>query len=200
MAACGADTQHLAGSKYVCHVNLPNLLAPGDDRHVTYISEEQNAFKAAQKSAFIEIMAYVLFRGPRHLRTHATQITKEKFDEVVHDAENGLRGRLGSRPGGGPWSPQVSPENIAETRLSSRIGRGTYAGTTDDKLVIQALDSVGNAGQERSGQLPPGVWHVLRDQLPVGGLPAFLKRFPRKYEVVSEKPLVWRAIRGDVQN
>ena len=73
-----------------------------------YVPGEQ-----AQKAAFVEILSYILFRGPRYLRHHANHWDAFGFEVVLGEAESavgfrGLRSRLGPRPRG-HWSPLAAP-------------------------------------------------------------------------------------------
>ena len=69
--SCGADEVHQrADGMNECHVALENLLEFGDGRALNYVSVGHRRFKDAQVAAFVEILGYILYRGPQYLRYH----------------------------------------------------------------------------------------------------------------------------------
>ena len=77
LKSCGADEVHQrADGMNECHVALENLLEPGDGLALNYVSVGHRRFKDAQVAAFVEILSYILFLGPRYLRTHETSGTQ----------------------------------------------------------------------------------------------------------------------------
>ena len=77
LKSCGADEVHQrADGMNECHVALENLLEFGDGRALIYVSVGHRRFKDAQVAAFVEILSYILFLGPRYLRTHETSGTQ----------------------------------------------------------------------------------------------------------------------------
>ena len=71
--SCGADEVHQRNGMHECHVALENLLEPGDGLALNYVSVGHRRFEDAQVAAFVEILCYILFRGPQYLRTHENQ-------------------------------------------------------------------------------------------------------------------------------
>ena len=181
---------------------MKNLLEPGDGIALNYVSEGQQSKKQAQKAAFVEVLSYILFRGPRHLRTHVNQWHADRLQAVKIDAESevGLRARLGPRPRG-QWSPLSAPADTQEPRMPSAGSHDSaYVAPADgedpaerDARVLTALRLVPQ-GRDIRGQLPPAVWPVLARELPRGGLLPFLQRFPDQFTIVSASPLVWRRL------
>ena len=77
LKSCGADEVHQrADGMNECHVALENLLEFGDGRALNYVSVGHRRFKDVQVAAFVEILSYILFLGPRYLRTHETSGTQ----------------------------------------------------------------------------------------------------------------------------
>ena len=105
-----------------CHLSFENLLEHGDGIRLNYVSARGRTKKEAQKAAFAEVLSYLLFRGPLHLRTHASQWHVDRLNAVRIDAEFDLRKRLGPRPRD-QWTPLSSPNVAEETRTTSR-GQG----------------------------------------------------------------------------
>ena len=78
-------------------------------------------------NAFVEILSYILFRGPRYLRTHENQWYAGGLQAARSDAESELRIRLGprgvsARAPSGQWSPLAAPATREEgqaTRTTS---------------------------------------------------------------------------------
>lgn len=200
MKASGADDPHEVHGVHECRIALKNLLELGDGIALNYVSEGQQSKKQAQKAAFVEVLSYILFRGPKHLRTHVSQWRTDLLKAVRRDAEVGLRGRLGPRPRG-QWSPLSEPADAPETRrTSAHSSRSAYVAPADgedpaerDARVLEALRLVPQSRDNR-GELPPAVWPVLARELPQGGLLPFLQRFPDEFTIVSASPLVWRRL------
>ena len=113
LSSCGVDEEHQRDGMYECHIALKNVLEVGDGLALNYVSVGHKTFKQAQKAAFVEILSYILFRGPRYLRHHANHWDAFGFQVVLGEAESavgfqGLRSRLGPRPRG-QWSPLAAP-------------------------------------------------------------------------------------------
>ena len=204
LKSCGADEVHQrADGMNECHVALENLLEFGDGRALNYVSVGHRRFKDAQVAAFVEILSYILFLGPRYLRTHENQWYAGLLQAVKSDAESELRNRLGprgvsARAPSGQWSPLAAPSTPEEgqaTRTSTHDGYQPPAAWENpadrDTEVLWALSQVPRHRENRA-QLPRNVWPVLLRLLPLGGLVPFLRRFPEQFEVISERPLVWR--------
>jgi hypothetical protein len=200
--ASGADDSHPIGGMHECRIALRNLLEPGDGLTLHYVSERKQSKKQAQTDAFVEILSYILFRGPKHLRTCASQWHAEELSEVKNDA-GGLRGRLGPRPRG-QWSPLSEPSDgvAQEPRqpLERSRARSCYAAPEGgenpadrDYRILNALIRVPRNRQNR-GELPSCVWQILARELPPGGLLPFLQRFPEIFIIENRKPLVWRRL------
>ena len=208
LSSCGADEVHQRDGMHECHIALKNLLEVGDGLALNYVSVGHKKFKEAQRAAFVEILSYILFRGPRYLRNHASQWDAFGFEVVLGEAESavgfqGLRSRLGPRPRG-QWSPLAAPfppEEGQATRTSTRGSSSTgyqppAAGENPadrDNEILQALSAVPRRRANRA-ELPPTVWPVLERLLPAGGLLPFLRRFPDQFVVTSERPLVWQRL------
>ena len=69
LKASGADDPHETDGVHKCHIALKNLLEPGDGLALDYVSEGKRSKKQAQEAAFVEVLSYILFRGPKHFRT-----------------------------------------------------------------------------------------------------------------------------------
>ena len=69
MTAAGADDPHEVHGVHECRIALTNLLEPGDGIALNYVSEGQQSKKQAHKAAFVEVLSYILFRGPKHLHS-----------------------------------------------------------------------------------------------------------------------------------
>ena len=210
LKSCGADEVHQrADGMNECHVALENLLEFGDGRALNYVSVGHRRFEDAQVAAFVEILSYILFRGPRYLRTHENQWYAGRLQAVKSDAESQLRIGLGprgvsARAPSGQWSPLAAPfppEEGPATRTSTRGSNSTgyqppAAGENPadrDNEILQALSAVPRRRANRA-ELPPTVWPVLERLLPAGGLLPFLRRFPDQFAVISERPLVWQKL------
>ena len=157
----GVEYLHETHGVHECRIALKALLEPGDGNVLNYVSEGRQSKKLAQKAAFVEVLSYILFRGPRHLRTHWGQWRADLLEALRCDAEVGLRGRLGPRPRGERWSPLSSPPPDGET-----------PGDRD----VRILQAIRNNGYS---------------EIPPGGLLAFLQRFPDEFTIISANPLVW---------
>ena len=189
-----------------CHVALENRLEFGDGRALNYVSVGHRRFKDAQVAAFVEILSYILFRGPRYLRTHENQWHAGLLQAVKSDAESQLRIRLGprgvsARAPSGQWSPLAAPSSSEEYQVPrTSTQRAEYQPPAADENsqdrdneILQALSKV-HRRRENRGEIPHTVWPVLQRFLPVGGLLPFLRRFPNHFAVISEKPLVWKRL------
>ena len=99
---------------------LEEPLEYGDGRSLDYISEGQGSKKEAQKAAFVEILSYILFRGPKQLRHHANQWHVPRLHALRLFVEFRLRGLLGPRPRE-QWTPLSHPnrQEEQETRTKS---------------------------------------------------------------------------------
>ena len=125
--SCGADEVHQRNGMHECHVALENLLEPGDGLALNYVSVGHTRFKDAQVAAFVEILSYILFLGPRYLRTHENQWYAGRLQAVKSDAESQLRIGLGPRgvsaraPSGqrSPLAAPATPEESQATRTTS---------------------------------------------------------------------------------
>ena len=84
----------------------------------------------------------------------------------------------------------MRPPTVHYTNRSS--GLALSQATRNDN-VWEALARV-PLDREMTGELPPSVWPVLKENLPKGGLLQFLRRFPDKFVVVSERPLIWKRV------
>ena len=73
LKAWGADNPHRTNGLHECRIALKNLLESGDGLVLNYVSEGKRTQKQAQEAAFLEVLSYILFRGPKHLRTHVSQ-------------------------------------------------------------------------------------------------------------------------------
>ena len=199
--SCGADVKHQRNGMYECHVALKNLLKPGDGLALNYVSVGHTRFKDAQVAAFVEILSYILFRGPQYLRTHENQWHAARLQAVRRDAEEELRDRLGPRRNG-QWSPLAAPSSSEEYQVPrTSTQRAEYQPPAADENsqdrdneILQALSQVPRRRTIRGGVLPKTVWQVLRCRLPVRGLLPFLQRFPEQFEVMSVDPLVWQRL------
>ena len=91
----------------------------------------------SQVAAFVEILGYILFRGPQYLRTHENQWHAAGLQAVRSDAESELRFRLGPRRNG-QWSPLAAPS-------SPEVD---YGGQTEDDADTQEDDDDKNEAEE----------------------------------------------------
>ena len=168
------------------------------DMWTNFVSIVRDAIKGVG-NAFVEILSYILFRGPQYLRTHVNQWHAASFQAVRSDAEEELRVQLGPRRNG-EWSPLAAPSSSEEYQVPrTSTQRAEYqppavgASSADrDTQVLWALSQVPQRRTIRAGELPRTVWPVLRELLPKGGLLPFLERFPEQFEVMSADPLLWR--------
>ena len=201
LKSCGADEVHQrADGMNECHVALENLLEFGDGRALIYVSVGHRRFKDAQVAAFVEILSYILFRGPQYLRTHEKQWHAAGLQAVRSVAESELRFRLGPRQNG-QWSQLAAPSSPEEYQVPrTPTQRAEYQPPAPDEnpqdrdnAILQALSKVPRQRENR-GELPRTVWPVLQRLLPVRGLLPFLRRFPNHFAVISEKPLVWKRL------
>ena len=205
LSSCGVDEEYQRDGMYECHIALKNLLEVGDGLALNYVSVGHKTFKQAQKAAFVEILSYILFLGPRYLRTHENQWYAGLLQAVKSDAESQLRIGLGprgvsARAPSGQWSPLAAPSTPEEgqaTRTSTHEGYQLPAAWENregrDNEILQALSRVPRHRENR-GPLPGNVWPVLKRLLPQRGLLPFLRRFPDQFEVISETPLVWQRL------
>ena len=197
LKASGADVLHeVEPGVFECHIALENLLENDDGHCLKYVSEPQRSKKQAQRSAFVEILSYIIFRGPKHLRNHANQWHADRLNAVKGDAAS-LEERLGPRPRG-MWSSQ-SRRDAQATRQWSAHSNVLYVPPAHDEdpadcdeRILAALMLVGT--RENRGELPPNVWPVLARELPPGGLLPFLQRFPDRFTIISDHPLVWQKL------
>ena len=196
--SCGADEVHeRADGMNECHVALENLLEFGDGRALNYVSVGHRRFKDAQVAAFVEILGYILYRGPQYLRTHENQWHAAGLQAVRSVAESELRFRLGPRQNG-QWSQLAAPSSPEEYQVPrTPTQRAEYQPPAPDEnpqdrdnAILQALSKVPRQRENR-GALPRTVWPDLQRLLPVRGLLPFLRRFPNHFAVISEEPLVW---------
>ena len=199
LKACGADEVHeLRDGTHECRINLLSLLELADNRRLNYVSVPQNTQKLAIRAACVEILSYILFRGPRFLRVHLNEWTHPQSVQVLRDeAEYYLRTNLGVRPCG-QWSPLQERDDNIPTRTNPEPSRSRYVEPTADEdmnerktRVLQALTLMPR-GREHGNPRNPRVWQVLVRDLPRGAFIPFLREFPHLFEVVSEKPLIWK--------
>ena len=198
---CGADQRHpQANGLHCCRIRLPNLLRSGDGIVLHYTSGYYLRFKDAQKAAFVEILSYILFRGPQHLRNHVNQW--HALDALKDYWLGVLRNDLGPRPGGLAWSQVEAGPAAAATQ---RPGPGPAPGPGYDYVPPaegedpreregRILDALWRVPRLRwnYGEMPADVWPVLRREIPPGGLGEFLMRFPQWFVIDSNVPLVWK--------
>ena len=197
LKSCGADVAHQRNGMHECHVAQENLLEPGDGLALNYVSVGHKRFKDAQVAAFVEILGYILYRGPQYLRTHENQWHAAGLQAVRSVAESELRFRLGPRQNG-QWSQLAAPSSPEEYQVPrTPTQRAEYQPPAPDEnpqdrdnAILQALSKVPRQRENR-GALPRTVWPDLQRLLPVRGLLPFLQRFPNHFDVISEEPLVW---------
>ena len=141
---------------YECHIALKNLLDFGDGLALNYVSVGHEKFKDAQTAGFVEILSYILFRGPWYLRNHVNQWYADGFQAVRSDAESELRSQLGPRTRG-QWSPLEFPFEVQAPRTSTQCA-GYHPPAADenpedrDNEILRALNAVPRANR---GELPP---------------------------------------------
>ena len=204
LKASGADNPHKTNGVHECHIVLKNLLEPGDGLVLDYVSEGKRSKRHAQEAAFVEVLSYILFRGPKHLRTHVNQWHADRLEWVIDYAAFRLRGNLGSRPRG-QWSPLSVPNYFPGPRLPQRpTGLGgscsAYTAPADGEDPAEREDRILGAlrlvlrTRINQGTLPPNVWPVLDRELLRHGLRPFLQRLPDEFVIISESPLVWRRL------
>ena len=176
LKSSGADDPHETDGMHECHIALANLLEPGDGRALDYVSEGKRSKKQAQEAACVELLSYILFRGPRHLRTHANQWHADQLEAVRDFTEHDLREQLGPRPRG-QWSPLSWALDAPETRQPTGLGvsGSAYMAPADDEdlaerdaRILRALRLV-RRNQDNEGPLPRNVFPVLDRELPQGG-------------------------------
>ena len=197
LKSCGANEKHQINGMWECRVALKNLLKPGDGIALNYVSAGHKRFKDAQAAAFVEILGYILYRGPQYLRTHEKQWHAAGLQAVRSVAESELRFRLGPRQNG-QWSQLAAPSSPEEYQVPrTPTQRAEYQPPAPDEnpqdrdnAILQALSKVPRQRENR-GALPRTVWPDLQRLLPVRGLLPFLQRFPNHFDVISEEPLVW---------
>ena len=176
---------------FFVQLGLPNLLEVDDGICLQYRSEGKLECKAAQIAAFEEVISYISFGGPSFLRTHASQWNLASLN-VLRPQASILRSRMSRRPRR-EWSPLVRLEVSRETWTSaSPMGLSACTGTTNDCVVLGPLNEFPLSRHVSS--YPRSVLPNLKKELPERGLLPFLRRFPNKFAVLSERPLVWKRV------
>ena len=145
------------------------------DMWTNFVSIVRDAIKGVG-NAFVEILSYILSRGPRYLRTHKNQWYAGCLQVVKSDAESELRNWLGARgvsarAPSGQWSPLAAPSTPEEgqaTRTSTHDGYQPPAAWENladrDTEVLWALSQVPRHRENRV-QLPRNVFAAIPEPL-----------------------------------
>ena len=145
------------------------------DMWTNFVSIVRDAIKGVG-NAFVEILSYILFLGPRYLRTHENQWYAGRLQAVKSDAESQLRIGLGprgvsARAPSGQWSPLAAPSTPEEgqaTRTSTHDGYQPPAAWENpadrDTEVLWVLRQVPRHRENRV-QLPRNVFAAIPEPL-----------------------------------
>ena len=171
------------------------LYEAGDGIRLDYRSDTHSSLEEAQRQTCIDILAFMLVSGPKHVRLHPNQwLGGLAAIDTLRTMAARIQATRPPAPGSGRGATvasrmlSVEPAPVPTSLRAERAAAFTPA--TDEgeerrreRAVLDAFLTLARDKWYWSGKMPGPLWPVLKDSIPEGSLRKFLQDHPWHFEV-----------------